>query len=131
MYLYAREAFGSVAGFEVGWLYWIVRITTFAANCNLLIAYLGFFYPTANQGGLRIFLITLVVLILTVVNFIGVKESAIMTNIFTVGKIIPLIIFAAVGLFFIQPANFSSAVIARLQHFFASRFAFDLRLCRF
>jgi len=24
MYLYAREAFGPVAGFEVGWLYWIV-----------------------------------------------------------------------------------------------------------
>ncbi|MGI8638565.1 MAG: APC family permease [Pyrinomonadaceae bacterium] len=109
MYLYAREAFGPVAGFEVGWLYWIVRITTFAANCNLLLAYLGFFYPTANQGGLRIFLITLIVLILTAVNFIGVKESAIMTNIFTVGKIIPLIIFVAVGLFFIQPANFSFA----------------------
>src|SRR5688572_2158091 len=32
-YLYANEAFGSVVGFEVGWLYWIVRITTFAANC--------------------------------------------------------------------------------------------------
>ena len=30
MYLYAHEAFGSVVGFEVGWLYWIVRVTTFA-----------------------------------------------------------------------------------------------------
>ena len=60
MYLYAREAFGSIVGFEVGWLYWIVRITTFAANCNLLLSYLGFFYPTANQGSLRIFLILLI-----------------------------------------------------------------------
>ena len=32
MYLYAREAFGAAVGFEVGWLYWIVRVTTFAAN---------------------------------------------------------------------------------------------------
>jgi APA family basic amino acid/polyamine antiporter len=55
MYLYAREAFGSVVGFEVGWLYWIVRVTTFAANCNLLLAYLGFFVPTANEGVLRVF----------------------------------------------------------------------------
>ena len=107
MYLYAREAFGSVVGFEVGWLYWIVRVTTFAANCNLLLAYLGFFYPSANQGALRIFLIALIVSILTTVNFIGVKESAIMTNIFTVGKIIPLLIFVAVGVFFIQPSNFT------------------------
>src|SRR5215207_5050581 len=34
MYLYAKESFGSVVGFEVGWLYWIVRVTTFATNCN-------------------------------------------------------------------------------------------------
>ncbi len=109
MYLYAREAFGSIVGFEVGWLYWIVRVTTFAANCNLLLAYLGFFVPEANQGSLRVLLIGLVVLILTVVNFLGVRQSAILTNVFTIGKIVPLIIFAAVGLFFIQPENFSFA----------------------
>ncbi len=109
MYLFAREAFGAIAGFEVGWLYWIVRVTTFAANCNLMIAYLGFFSPAANFGLLRIFLITMVVLIITAVNFIGVKESAMMTNIFTVGKIVPLLIFAVVGMFFIEPANFTFA----------------------
>lgn len=110
MYLYAREAFGAVVGFEVGWLYWIVRVTTFAANCNLLLAYLGFFLPTANQGATRIVLITSVVLLLTLVNFLGVKESVILTNIFTVGKIVPLLIFAFVGVFFIQPENFSFGV---------------------
>jgi len=109
MYLYAKEAFGSVVGFEVGWLYWIVRLTTFAANCNLFLAYLGFFYPSANSGATRIFIISFVVIILTAVNFIGVKQSAILTNVFTVGKIVPLLIFAAVGLFFIQPANFTFA----------------------
>ena len=107
MYLYGHSAFGSLVGFEVGWLYWIVRITTFAANCNLLLAYLGFFYPPANEGSIRILLISLVVLILTTVNFLGVKESAMLTNIFTVGKLVPLLIFALVGLFFIQPENFS------------------------
>jgi len=107
MYLYAREAFGSLVGFEVGWLYWIVRVTTFAANCNLLLAYLGFFLPEANQGATRVFLIGFVVLILTVVNFLGVRQSAILTNVFTIGKIVPLIIFVAVGLFFIEPANFN------------------------
>ncbi|MBA2735151.1 MAG: amino acid permease, partial [Pyrinomonadaceae bacterium] len=109
MYLYAREAFGAVVGFEVGWLYWIVRITTFAANCNLMLAYLGFFVPTANEGVLRIALISAVVALLSIVNFIGVRQSAIMTNVFTVGKIVPLLIFATVGLFYIQPENFSFA----------------------
>ncbi|CAA9381154.1 MAG: hypothetical protein AVDCRST_MAG74-383 [uncultured Pyrinomonadaceae bacterium] len=109
MYLYAREAFGSAIGFEVGWLYWIVRVTTFATNCNALLIYLGFFFPSAATGYWRIAIVTLVVLLMTVVNFIGVRESTVMTNIFTVGKIVPLLVFALVGVFFIEPANFSFA----------------------
>src|SRR5688500_9696406 len=107
MYLYAREAFGSAVGFEVGWLYWIVRVTTFATNCNAMLIYLGFFFPETTEGYWRILIVSLVVLIITIVNFIGVRESAIMTNIFTVGKIVPLFIFVAAGAFFIPPANFS------------------------
>ena len=50
MYLYAREAFGSLIGFEVGWLYWIVRITTIATNCNALLLYVGLFQPDFSAG---------------------------------------------------------------------------------
>ncbi len=110
MYLYAKEAFGDVVGFEVGWLYWIVRVATFAANCNLLLAYLSFFYPDAKSGSVRIFLIVSIVTLLTIVNFIGVRQSILMTNIFTVGKIVPLILFALIGLFFISPANFNFSI---------------------
>ena len=102
MYLYAREAFGSAVGFEVGWLYWIVRVTTFATNCNALLIYLGFFSPSLTTGYWRVLIVTLVVLLLTVVNFIGVRESTIMTNIFTIGKIVPLLVFVAVGVFFLS-----------------------------
>lgn len=117
MYLYAKEAFGSVVGFEVGWLYWIVRVTTFAANCNLLVAYLAFFIPSANEGYLRILFITLILLSITFVNFIGVRQSAIVTNVFTVGKIIPLLIFIAAGAFFIQPENFNFAITPGYDQF--------------
>ena len=48
-YLYAREAFGSTIAFEVGWLIWLARLTAFAANCNLLVSYLAFFWPSANS----------------------------------------------------------------------------------
>src|SRR5437667_8435690 len=30
-YLYARTAFGPLVGFEVGWLTWLARVTSFAA----------------------------------------------------------------------------------------------------
>jgi len=38
-YLYAREAFGPGVAFEIGWLIWLARLTAFAANVNLLVAY--------------------------------------------------------------------------------------------
>ncbi|MCA1588842.1 MAG: APC family permease [Acidobacteria bacterium] len=116
-YLYAKEAFGSFVGFEVGWLYWIVRVATFAANCNLLVAYLGFFIPSANDGALRILFISFIVAIITAVNLIGVRESALMTNVFTIGKLLPLIIFVAIGLFFVRPENFSFASVPEYSAF--------------
>lgn len=110
-YLYAREAFGSTVGFEVGWLYWIVRVATFAANCNLLVTYLGFFVSGTNEGWLRILLVTIVVIVITVINLVGIRESAVVTNIFTVGKLVPLLVFVVVGMFFISPQNFNFDVV--------------------
>lgn len=116
-YLYAREAFGSVVGFEVGWLYWIVRITTFAANCNLFVTYLGFFDERIATGVGRAVVIGAIVILLAGVNLIGVKQSAVMTNLFTAGKLIPLFVFVLVGMFFIQPANFNFDVVPEYDTF--------------
>ena len=107
MYLYAREAFGSAVGFEVGWLYWIVRVTTFATNCNALLIYIAFFYPGADEGAWRYAIVSAVVLVISLINFIGVRETVWVTNIFTIGKLVPLFVFALVGMFFIDGANFT------------------------
>ena len=116
-YLYAKEAYGSLVGFEVGWLYWIVRVATFAANCNLLVTYLGFFVPGANEGALRIVFVSVVVLIITAVNLFGIRESAVMTNVFTVGKLVPLVIFVVVGWVFVSPVNFNFDVVPGYSSF--------------
>jgi len=106
-YLYAREAFGPTVAFEVGWLIWLARLTAFAANCNLLVSYLGYFLPGATSGASRVIVIVLVVVSLTSVNLLGVRETAIVSNVFTVGKLIPLLIFIGAGFFFLNPQNYS------------------------
>jgi len=116
-YLYAKEAFGSAVGFEVGWLYWIVRVTTFAANCNLLVTYLGFFVTDADKGWLRILFICAILGVITAVNLMGVRESTTLTNVFTVGKLVPLLIFSLVGIFFINPVNFDFSVVPEYSSF--------------
>jgi amino acid transporter len=106
-YLYAREAFGSTVAFEVGWLIWLARLTAFAANCNLMISYLSFFWAPANTGMIRATIIIAVVIALTALNVIGVRQAAIASNIFTIGKLLPMFIFIAVGLFFLNSSNFT------------------------
>jgi len=107
-YLYAREAFGKLTGFEVGWLLWIARVTAFAANCNLFVDYLGFLWPGAGTGGGRVLAVSVVVLALTGVNFTGVRNAALVSNVFTVAKLLPLVLFISVGLFFLVPERFAA-----------------------
>lgn len=106
-YLYAQVAFGPAVGFQVGWMNWIARVSAFATNCNLLILYLSFFLPPVATGFWRALIIILITLTLTIINYIGVRDAAITSNIFTLAKLIPLVLFIAVGLFFLTPQNFA------------------------
>jgi len=105
-YLYAREAYSPAVAFEVGWLIWLARVTAFAANCNLLINYLSFFWLSATNPFWRASVIVLVVTGLAIINLLGIRQAAIVSNIFTVGKLVPIIIFIAAGLFFLNPAAY-------------------------
>ena len=106
-YLYAREAFGPTVAFEVGWLIWLARLTAFAANCNLLVSYLGYFWPGATTGLWRATIIGVVVVSLTAINILGVRQAAIASNFFTIGKLIPILVFVAAGLFFLNSHAFA------------------------
>jgi APA family basic amino acid/polyamine antiporter len=106
-YLYARHAFGSAFGFQMGWLLWLARVTAFAALANLWVDYLGFFWPGATAA--RGLVITAMVVGFTAINIVGVRSSALVIDFFTVGKLLPLALFIAVGLFAVDPARFSTA----------------------
>ena len=105
-YLYAREAFQPAVAFEIGWLIWLARLTAFAANCNLMINYLSFFWPGATTTVWRASIIVLVVLVLAIINLLGIRQAAVVSNAFTIGKLVPLIIFVSAGLFFLNPQAF-------------------------
>ncbi len=106
-YLYAREAFGSTIGFEIGWLMWLARLTAFAANCNLMVNYLSYFWPSATSSFWRPTIITSVVLVLAAINILGVRQAATLGNVFTIGKLIPILIFVCAGLFFLNPNSYA------------------------
>lgn len=116
-YLYARETFGPTFGFIVGWLMWLTRLAGFATLIQVFVSYLGYFWPPAQSGLTRVAIITGIVVSLTVINIIGVRQSTRVGNIFTVTKLIPLILFVAAGLFFISAPRFTFAASPSLGSF--------------
>ncbi|RIV20047.1 amino acid permease [Fibrisoma montanum] len=106
-YLYTRAAFGPLVGFEVGWLFWVSRIASFASICNLFVSYAAFFWPAVGEGWGRIAVITALVGILAAINYIGVQQSARVSNVFTISKVLAIGSFAVVGLFYMDANAFT------------------------
>jgi basic amino acid/polyamine antiporter, APA family len=121
-YLYARETYGPTAAFMVGWLMWLTRLAGFATLVQVFVAYLGYFWPAAQSGVPRAAIIASLVLILTAINLVGVKESARTSDVLTVSKLIPLVLFVVVGLFFINPQQFTFAQTPNLASFSSAVF---------
>ncbi|MCC4591555.1 APC family permease [Xanthomonas campestris pv. cannae] len=101
-YLYAREAFGRFAGFEIGWMIWLTRISSAAALSNGLADAVVRFWPAAAGGGARLAIVVGSLGLLTAINVIGVKSAARTGVALVIGKLVPLLLFVAIGVFYVD-----------------------------
>lgn len=104
-YVYASDAFGPLAGFQVGWLAWLSRVTAFAALAHLFVDYLGHFAPGLAAPWPRAALVAAIVLGLGGINWIGVRHAARVGDVFTIAKLLPLLLFVAAGAWFVDPSH--------------------------
>jgi len=100
------RVFGPLAGFELGWIYYISRAAAFAANANVLTAYLARWWTGADTGALRALLLIALIALLTLVNVAGVRRSLSVLGGLTVLKALPLLLITitAIVLSFPPPA---------------------------
>jgi amino acid transporter len=97
-YLYTRAAFGRFPSFQVGWMLFVTRATSWASVINALADALGYYWPGFREGTPRAGLITAVIAAITVINLRGVKQSATVVNVLTIAKLTPLAVFIMLGL---------------------------------
>jgi basic amino acid/polyamine antiporter, APA family len=97
-YLYAREAFGSIVGFQVGWLLLVSRLLACSAALNILIVYLGVLAPPVATPTGRALTMSGAMAVATAINVTGVRMAAWTTNVFTIAKLLPLVLLIALGL---------------------------------
>jgi len=96
-YLYAREAFGRAVGFQAGWLSFWIRVTSMAANLNVFADYLAQVVPAAGAAGGRALAMGLVTALVTALNVAGVRQGARTVDLFTVAKLLPLLLLVILG----------------------------------
>ena len=105
-YNYVRVAFGSRLGFAIGWLIVVSMIMNYATVLTGLVGYASTVVPWVADGWHAKMVYALVILFLSALNYRGVRMGADAVNLLTVAKLVPLLIFVAIGIFAIQPANF-------------------------
>jgi APA family basic amino acid/polyamine antiporter len=105
-YLYARTAFGRLTGILVGWTLYLAQVAAPAASANLFVIYLAEFWPRAKEPWPRFGILTSLVWLLALINTRGARQGAVVSNIFTVAKILPLfmVVSAGVALTLFHPA---------------------------
>ena len=103
--VYTRVAFGEFVGFEVGWMTWIARIASVASLSVFFSRAVGYLWEGANHGVGQAVTIFLELALLTWINVRGVKSGALTAVVLAFGKLTPLFILIAVGVFAIEPSR--------------------------
>lgn len=107
-FLYATEAFGRLPGFLVGWLMVTTRMTSLAIIANVMADYLAYLWPAAVAGPVHTAVMVAALVALAAINWLGVREGAGVAAALTVAKLVPILLFVGVGLFFLDPRRFAA-----------------------
>jgi APA family basic amino acid/polyamine antiporter len=96
VYVYLREAFNPAAGFLWGWaMFWIMHSGIIAAIAVVFARYTAYFVPL-DDSGIKAVAVA-VILVLSGVNYLGVKHGSTLQTLFTVGKLLAIGLIIVLG----------------------------------
>lgn len=116
-YIYARAAYGEFIGFEVGIMKWVICIIGWATMAVGFATALGFFWPQAANGVTKNIIAVGLLVVLGIINLFGIEIAKYLNNIITISKLIPLVLFIVVGIFFLKGGNFASTQPVNMGNF--------------
>lgn len=104
-YAYVERAFGSFAGFAVGWQLWVTGTIATAAVATIFADSVQRMMPALGSAGTRMAVLAVVFAIVTAINVRGVQFGARLNMASTVAKLAPLALLIVLGLASIDTAN--------------------------
>ncbi len=124
IYAYAEAGFGPYAGFSAAWGYWASNIVGNVFFLTFAMAALGEFVPGLGQGNTVLAVACGSAVIWTCHLLIahGVRQATIVNRVVTVAKLVPIVVFVVVVLFYFDPGIFRDNLWGQGAHTFDSLF---------
>ncbi len=105
-YAYCRAAYGDFTGFQIAYNYWLFTWVGNAAISVGFVSYLALFFPSLATNSVHALLTALAALwALTLINMGNIRLVGGVQLVTTIIKLIPLILMAFIGIFYIHPEN--------------------------
>src|SRR5438477_3280575 len=105
LYAYVEVAFGRYVGFLAGMLYFLTALGAVAGVVNVLANSVALVVPFLGSPVMRIIVTLAVYGSLVLINIRGVREGAGAVTVITLAKLLPLLLFICVGIFFVHTPN--------------------------
>lgn len=106
-YAYVRRSFGDAAGFGIAWSYWISIWSGMAAIAVAFAGSIGAIFPALTASPVRAATCALAALwTCTAVNVVGLRQAGRMQVVVTALKLLPLLLFGVVALWFVDAGNY-------------------------
>lgn len=120
--VYAENAYGRFGGFSMAWIWWITSAIGNAAIVSLLVTNISKVLTLAFKNDVldtnlevRFIFTLLLIGIVTLINYVGVKSAGIVSLATTILKTAVLGSFIAISVFFFNFANFNTQAIEKTQ----------------
>ncbi|MBI3263668.1 MAG: amino acid permease [Acidobacteria bacterium] len=96
VYVFLCESFSPAFGFLWGWaMFWVMHSGIIAAIAVVFARYVSFFVPLGDAG-IRLVAVG-AILALSAVNYRGVKQGGVVQNVFTIGKVLAILLMVVIG----------------------------------
>jgi APA family basic amino acid/polyamine antiporter len=105
LYAYVEVAFGRYVGFLAGMLYFLTALGAVAGVVNVLANSVALVVPFLGGPLMRVMVMFAVYASLVLINIRGVRHGAGAVTVITFAKLLPLLLFICVGIFFIHAPN--------------------------
>jgi amino acid transporter len=111
-YLYGTAAFGPFIGIQMAWMGYFVRCITAAVQANLFTTYLVELWPAASSRPAQVAVTFAFIGLQALVNIRSVGSGAAVSNVFAIVKLVPLVAFGTLGVFWLAMGKAAPPALA-------------------